>query len=56
MLFERDQAFLFQAAHELVIQFVQNIAGQLFVLKLIKSIPLGLLAFGQPDKSKVSFT
>jgi len=53
-LFECDKAFLLQAAHELVIQFIQDFSRQLFSFKIVKSIPLGLLPFGQPDKSKIS--
>ena len=52
--FQRNKAFLLQAAHELVIQIVQDFLRQLFSFKIVKSIPLGLLPFGQPDKSKIS--
>ena len=39
-LFQRDKAFLFQTAHELVIQFIQDLSRQLFPFKIIKiSIP-----------------
>ena len=54
-LFERNKTFFSQATHKLVIQFVQHFTSQLFVLKFVKSISLRLLAFGQPDKSEVSF-
>ena len=53
-LFQCDKAFLLQAAHELVIQFIQDFSRQLFSFKIVKNIPLGLLPFGQPDKSKIS--
>ncbi len=53
-LFQRDKAFLLQTAHKLVIQFIQDFSRQLFSFKIVKNIPLGLLPFCQPDKSKVS--
>ena len=53
-LFQRDKAFLFQTAHELVIQFIQDFSRQFFSFKIIKNISLGLLPFGQPDKGEIS--
>lgn len=51
--FERDQALFLQLAHELVIQLIQKITRQFFILEFIESIPLRFLPFGQPDKSKI---
>ena len=53
-LFQRDKAFLFQTAHELVIQFIQDFSRRLFPFKIVKNIPLRLLPFGQPDKKQIS--
>ena len=53
-LFQRDKAFLFQTAHKLVIQFIQNFSRQLFPFKIVKNIPLRFLPFGQSDKGKIS--
>ncbi len=53
-LFQCDKAFLFQTAHKLVIQFIQDFSRQLFPFKIVKNIPMRLLPFGQPDKSKIS--
>ena len=52
--FQCDKPFILQATHELVIQFIQDFSRQLFPFKIVKSIPLGFLPFGQPDKSKIS--
>ena len=51
--FQRNESFLLQAAHKLAVQFIQNPARQFFPFKVIKSIPLGLLPFRQPDKGKI---
>ena len=52
--FQCKKPFFFQAAHELVIQFIQDFPCELFAFKIVKNIPLRLLPFRQPDKSKVS--
>ena len=51
--FQRNEAFLLQTAHKLIVQFIQDLSRQFFSFKVIKSIPLGLLSFGQPDKGKI---
>ena len=51
--FQRKESFFLQAAHKLVVQFIQDLACQFFPFKVIESIPLGLLPFGQPDKGKI---
>ena len=45
-LLQRNESFLLQAAHKLVVPFIRNLAGQFFSFKIIKSIPLRLLPFG----------
>ena len=55
-LLQGDKAFLFQTAHKLIVQFIQDFPCQLFPFKIVKDIPFWLLAFGQPDKGQVSFT
>lgn len=47
--FQCNESFLLQAAHKLVVQFIQDFARQFFPFKVIKSIPLGLLPFRQPS-------
>lgn len=45
-LLQGDKAFLFQTAHKLIVQFIQDFPGQLFPFKIVKDIPFWLLAFG----------
>ena len=52
--FQGNKTFLLQAPHELIIQVIQDFPRQLFSFKIVKNISLGFLAFGQPDKSKIS--
>ena len=37
-LFQREQAFFFQASQRLLIQFIQNFPDQFFLFKIIESI------------------
>ena len=53
-LFQGDKAFFFQAAHKLIVQFIQDFSCEFFPFKIVERIPLGFLPLGQPDKRKVS--